>query len=285
MSSRHILYSLLLHLAAAGLLIVSFDIAPRPIAMPPPSADVVSAVTVDSKQVDAELNRLKDQEKRKREQELKRLKNLQNKARQAEKQRKTEEQRLAAVQKKKQEEEKQRVQEQQRLAELKKQQAEAEQQRKAEEEKKRMAEAERKRAEEEAKRLAEAKRKAEEEKKRKADEEALQKQLAEEQAQRDAAQAQQDQKTIALYGERIKRAIRQEFNTVGLPEGLSCVFMIRMIPGGQVVESHIVKSSGNDVFDRRAETALSKAVPLPAPDDPRVFEKMREIRIEFAPQE
>ena len=292
MSLRHILYSLLLHLAAAALLIVSIDIAPRPITVPPPSADVVNAVTVDSKQVDAELNRLKDLEQQKQQQEQKRLKDLQDKARQAQQQRKAEEQRLAAVQKKKQEEEKQRVQEQQRLATLKKQQAVAEQQRQAEEEKKRQAEAERKRAEEakrkaeeESKRLAEAKRKAEEEQKRKAAEEALQKQLAEEQAQRDAEQKQQDQKTVDLYGERIKRAIRQEFNTVGLPEGLSCVFMIRMIPGGQVVESQIVKSSGNSVFDRRAETALSKAAPLPVPDDPRVFEKMREIRIEFAPQE
>ena len=280
MSSRHILYSLLLHLAAAGLLIVSFDIAPRPIAMPPPSADVVSAVTVDSKQVDAELNRLKDQEKQKREKELKRLQNLQDKARQAEKKRKAEE--------------KQRTQEQQRLAALKKQQAEVEKQSKAAEEKKRQAEAERKRAEEakrkaemEAQRLADAKRKAEEEQKQKANEEALQKQLAEEEKAHQAAQSLKDQQLLKQYVAYMRDAIRRQFNIVGLPSGLSCVLVIHTIPTGDVVGVEVEKSSGNDVFDRRAEVAVKKAAPLPVPDDANTFERlqMREIRIEFAPQE
>lgn len=286
MSSRHILYSLLLHLAAAGLLIVSLDIAPRPIAPPPPSADVVTAVTVDSKQVDAELNRLKDREKQKREQELKRLKNLQEKASQAEQQRKAEEQRLAAVKKQKQEEEKRRTQEQQKLAAIKKQQAEAEQQRKAEEEKKRKAEEERKRAEdakrkaeEEAKRLAEARRKAEEEKKQKEAEAALQKQLADE-------QKQQDNKLLGQYVAYIQDSIRREFNIVGLPSGLSCVLVIHTIPSGDVVGVEVEQSSGNSVFDRRAETAVKKAAPLPVPDDPGTFERlqMREIRLTFQPE-
>jgi colicin import membrane protein len=285
MSSRHIIYSLLLHLAAAGLLIVSFDIAPRPITLPPP-ADVVNAVTVDSKQVDAELGRLKDLEKQKREQELKRLKNLQDKAHQAERQRKAEEQRLAAVQKKKQAEEKQRVQEQQRLATLKKQQAEAEKHRKAEEEKQRQAEEARRKAEEEAKRLAEARRKAEEEQKRKAAEEALQKQLAEEQAQRDVEQKQKDKQLLGEYVAYIQDSIRREFNIVGLPSGLSCVLVIHTIPSGDVVGVEVEKSSGNPVFDRRAEIAVKKAAPLPVPDDPGTFERlqMREIRLTFQPE-
>jgi len=116
-----------------------------------------------------------------------------------------------------------------------------------------------------------------------ATEKALQKQLTAEQKQHDSEQARRDMSFINQYGERIKRAIRKEFNPIGLPEGLSCVFIIRMIPGGQVVDEHIVKSSGNDIFDRRAETALSKASPLPVPDDPRLFEKMREIRLTFRP--
>ena len=58
-----------------------------------------------------------------------------------------------------------------------------------------------------------------------------------------------------------------------------------MIPGGEVVEARITRSSGNSVFDRRAETAMSKASPLPVPDNPRIFAKMREINLVFAPQE
>ncbi|MEJ2761644.1 MAG: cell envelope integrity protein TolA [Gammaproteobacteria bacterium] len=284
MSFRHILYSLLLHLAVAVLLVISFDMAPVMIKPPPPSGNIVSAVTVDSKQVQAELDRLKqkDEQKQKRQQKLKKQ------AEAAERKRQSEEKRLAELKKKQQEQEKQN---QQRLADLKKQQAEAEQKRKAEEEKQRQAEEERQKAEAakqkaeaEQKRIEEQQRKAEAERKRKAAQKALQEQLAEEQRKRDAEQAKQDQKTIYLYGERIKQAIRQEFNTVGLPDGLSCVFVIRMIPGGQVVESHIEKSSGNPVFDRRAETALSKASPLPVPDNPRLFEKMRQIRLTFEPK-
>lgn len=299
MPSRYLIYSLLLHLAAAGLLIVSFNLTPAPIVPPPrPAENIVNAVTVDSEQVQKELDRLKQQEESKRRAEQQRQQALKEKAEAAEKKRQAEEKRLAELRQKKKEEERQRQAEQQRLAELKKKQEEAEKKRQAEEEKQRRAEEARKqaeeekrkaeearqKAEEERRRMEEEKRKAEAERKRKEAEEAMQKQLAEEQKARDAAQARQDMQVVYQYGERIKRAIRQEFNTTGLPAGLSCVFVIRMIPGGEVVESRIEKSSGNDIFDRRAEIALQKASPLPVPDNPRIFEKMREIRLTFQPQ-
>jgi len=292
MPLRYFLYSLFLHLAAAGLLIASFNFSPAPIVPPPrPAENIVNAVTVDSDQVQAELDRLKQQEEAKRQAEQQRQQKLKEQADAAERKRRAEEQRLTELRQKQKEEQQQRQAEQQRLAELKKKQEEAERKRQAEEEKQRKAEEARKRAEEarqkaeaEQKRMEEEKRKAEAERKRKEAEEAMQKQLAEEQKARDAAQARQDMQVVYQYGERIKQAIRQEFNTVGLPQGLSCVFVIRMIPGGEVVESHIEKSSGNAVFDRRAEIALQKAAPLPVPDNPRIFEKMREIRLTFQPE-
>jgi colicin import membrane protein len=56
-----------------------------------------------------------------------------------------------------------------------------------------------------------------------------------------------------------------------------------MIPGGDVADARVIKSSGNSVFDSRAEIALKRASPLPVPDNPRIFAKMREIRLTFAP--
>jgi len=61
--------------------------------------------------------------------------------------------------------------------------------------------------------------------------------------------------------------------------------VIRMIPGGDVAEATIVKSSGNALFDRRAESAVYAASPLPAPDENRLFIQMRDIKIEFEPKD
>jgi len=44
-----------------------------------------------------------------------------------------------------------------------------------------------------------------------------------------------------------------------------------------------VKSSGNTTFDRQAELAVRKASPLPVPDDPRLFQQMKDIQFEFDP--
>ncbi|MEX2353281.1 MAG: cell envelope integrity protein TolA, partial [Gammaproteobacteria bacterium] len=98
-----------------------------------------------------------------------------------------------------------------------------------------------------------------------------------------AEQDRQDQTVIGQYVGRIQAAITREFNTAGLPGGMSCVLQIRMIPGGEVVQATIIKSSGSAVFDSRAEIAVKRASPLPVPDDQRVFGKMREIRLTFAP--
>jgi len=210
------------------------------------------------------------------------LKELEQKKARAEQQRRLEEQKLAAAQKKKIQEEADRKKVQQELARLKKEQELEQKNRKIAEQKKREAEAERKRLQKEA---AERERKQEAEKKRRAEEQQRRKaELAAEQRQLEAEQAQQDQAIINQYGQRIGNAIKQSFNTTGLPAGLSCILQIRMIAGGEVVEARVLKSSGNEVFDRRAETAVNKASPLPVPASPRQFEKMRELQLTFAPQ-
>lgn len=250
--------------------------------------NIVKALAVDKEQVDLELNRLKEQENKKIAEEIKRQKELENKAEEAKKKRLAEEKKLADVKKKKEQEVKKRKEEEARIKKLEqekkelenKKKLEQEQQKKAEEERKKLEAEKKKQLEEQKKKDAERKKKEEEEKKRLEHEKALQAQLD---AELEAEQEQRDQSMLAKYIGLIQSDIQNNFNRLGLPDGLSCVILIRMLEGGKVVEASIVKSSGNDLFDRRAETAVYSASPLPVPDEIRLFEKMRNIRFTFEP--
>lgn len=273
-----------MHLALIGMLLVSFDFLPSPnIKMTQPSEDIVKAVAIDNEQVEQELQRIKDLENEKliKQQELeKKLKELENRAAQVEKNRKEEEKRLAETKKKQEQEKKQRELEQQKLAQIKKEQQELEQKRRIEEEKKKAEEAEKKRREDERKR-------AEEEQKRKQQEEVLKRQLAEEQRQREMQQAAQDQQMLQNIAANIYRRVVSNFNKSGLPAGLECELTVRTIPGGEVINVSISRSSGNDIFDRRAVAAVEKASPLPMPEDTATFDrlKLRQISFRFRPED
>jgi len=277
LTSRSFLLSLALHVIIGVVLFFSFDFTAKPIAPPKPMVNIVKATAVDKNQVDQELKRLKDKEEKKKKDELNRKKELERKEKELKKKQAAEKKKEQA--RKKAEKEKLRLK---KLEEEKKKKAAAEKKRKekeAEEKKKR--EAERKKQEaEKKKREEEKKRKEKEEAERKAREKALQEQL---EAEQKAVQEAKDLSEIQKYQIRIARAIENKFNRLGLEEGLSCVILIRMIEGGKVVEASIVKSSGNDLFDKRAEDAVYKSSPLPVPDETRLFEKMRNIRFTFEP--
>ena len=267
---RAFVLALLLHAAALALLVVNLQLGPKPIQPVASPVNIVNAVAVEQKQVDAEIDRLKEIDRKKQKDIEDKLKALQQKADKVEQERKQEEKRLAEAKK-------QKEQEQQRIADLKAQQEAADKKRQQEE-------AERKRkAEEERQKQIAAQKKKEEEDRKKKEAEARARELAEEQRALEAAQAKQDQGVVNQYAARIKQAIEREFNTTGLPDGLSCVLQIRMIPGGEVVEAHVIQTSGDPIFDRRAELAVQKAAPLPVPDDPRQFEIMRVTNLTFAP--
>ncbi|MGV0005699.1 MAG: cell envelope integrity protein TolA [Candidatus Porifericomitaceae bacterium WSBS_2022_MAG_OTU9] len=190
--------------------------------------------------------------------------------------RKAEEQKkLKAETERKAEEQKKLKAETERKAEEQKK-LKAETERKAEEQKKLKAEAERK-AEEQKKLKAEAARKAEEEKRqkedaaRKAEEQQRQK---EEEARKSKLQQARDQRLLAALVEEIKNRTTSNFNLTGLPEGLSCKLEISLSPSGEVLGVIVKGSSGNELFDRRAELAVKKASPLPVPDDPRDFARL-----------
>ena len=107
---------------------------------------------------------------------------------------------------------------------------------------------------------------------RKRVEQVLQNELAaEDRARLAAAKADADAREIDRYVAAIANRVRQSFTILPGHEGLSCTLRITLIPGGEVAGVQIVKSSGNDPFDRQAENAVRKASPLPVPSDPGLF--------------
>lgn len=82
-----------------------------------------------------------------------------------------------------------------------------------------------------------------------------------------------------------ERVTRNWIRPAGAPEGLDCLVRVRLAPGGEVLAVSIVKSSGNALFDRSVENAVYKAAPLPVPDDPKLFQYVRELNIKFDPKD
>jgi colicin import membrane protein len=239
--------------------VFSFKFQTKPITITKPTTNIVKATSVNKEQVELELKRLREIEENKKSKEIKRQKELEKKANEAKKKRIAEENKLKKIKKKKEEEKKKRIAEENKLKKIEKERKELE--KKQKEEKQRAEEAERKR-------------KADEEKKLK--EKALQDEI-------EAEQLEYDKREILKYTSEIIKSIENRFNRTNLKEGLSCKILIRMIEGGKIIEANIVESSGNELFDQRAEKAVYSASPLPVPTDEKLFNKMRAIRITFDP--
>ncbi len=263
--------SLILHLVVGVLLIFSFEFTPQPKSPVRQDVNVVQAVAIDKKQVEIELARIRKIDEEKYKKEKQRLEELEDKAKNLEKKRKEEEKKLAEAKKKKEQEQKKRKEEQVRLKELEKEKAELKKKRELEE--KKIKEAEAKAAKLKADEAVRKKKEAEE--KKIAERKLREKELADAMnAEETAEQASKDQILINRIKGNIKRSIESNFNKVGLPDGLECELRVRLVPGGEIIDVTLAKSSGNDIFDRRAVTATEKASPLPVPDDVATFERL-----------
>ena len=291
-------YSVLLHGVILALFIFTISETPKSFDSKP-EPETMAATVLDETKVKAEVDRLKQKEIEKqraeeqrqkqavqaRQQEAERLAELkeqrlleqQEAEEQAEKRKQeleTEAEKIAALQKQKAEErerleqikkqkelaEKQRLEEEKRLAKIEKQRKLA---LKKQQEKKAREEAERKVAE---KRLAA-------ERKRKADEQVAR-----------AAAANRANKEIANAKVMIQQKVNRNWlRPSAIVKGLSCRIQVKLIPGGDVVEARVIRSSGNPAFDRSAEIAVRKASPLPLPSDPRLFSMFRNFDFEFRP--
>lgn len=103
-----------------------------------------------------------------------------------------------------------------------------------------------------------------------------------------AAEAEQraaaGKKGLQDYAAKIRRKVRgnivQPPNIQGNPEA---IFEVNQLPGGEVLDVRLKRSSGNEVLDRAIETAIRKSSPLPTPDDPALFR--RDLEIKYKPFE
>lgn len=62
-------------------------------------------------------------------------------------------------------------------------------------------------------------------------------------------------------------------------------FMVTLLPGGTVLSAKLVKSSGNETYDDAVERAILKSQPLPLPQDTKLFNNFRELKLVFRPNE
>lgn len=302
-----LLFALLIHAALILLLVFSVEWVDKPPQLQG-SEKIVQAVVVDSGKLRAEKQRKLDEEAARlkaiaaEERRQSEAAQQQLAEQQAEEQRQSEAaeraQRQAAEQRRQEQvkteqaaQQKKRQEHEKNLAETEaKRKMETEQKRKAATDAQRKAEEQAKRqAEDEAKRkaVAESKRQAEEDAKRKADEarrqreaeEALQRELAEEQQRRLSQSAIEQQKAIIR-----QKVTRNWIRPPSARAGMSCEVFVRLIPGGEVVEARVVRSSGDAMFDRSVEAAVLKASPLPMPSDPSLLDQFRQLQFLFKPE-
>jgi colicin import membrane protein len=65
---------------------------------------------------------------------------------------------------------------------------------------------------------------------------------------------------------------------------LFCELMIRVAPGGLVLDVQITKSSGDPALDSSARAAVLKSSPLPVPSEPAAFNAFRQFALKVKPE-
>ncbi len=165
-------FAVLVHLILLAMLLVSLDWTPEP-GSAEPQVEIVKAVAVDPQKVEAELEKIRESEARKRREEQERQERLEDQAERVKEAREAEEQRLAEAVRERAEEQQRAAAERERLAEIRREQDRLADVRRLEEKRLAKLEAERKiaaerkrQAEEDHKRIEEQKRQAEVERKR-----------------------------------------------------------------------------------------------------------------------
>ncbi len=231
----------------------------------------VKAVIVDVAKIEAEAKKLKQAEKKKKQQVLAQQKKIKKEAEKVRKQQAAEKKRLVALKKKKAVEKKHQ-------AELKKKKAA--EKKKAEAEKKKL-------ADEKKKKAAEQKRQAELEEKRRQEEQVELRKRLEDEERREAEALQQAQHNKMLDSQRaqyvklIEQKVQRNWLRPGaLTTNMSCKVTVIQTPLGDVVSVSMQQCTKKDIaFQRSIERAVLRASPLPLPKNPEVFD--REISFTF----
>lgn len=112
-----------------------------------------------------------------------------------------------------------------------------------------------------------------------------------------ALQQQKDQKRIAnqrtqqakgvvdKYKALILQSISQHWRIPNnVDKKRTALLLIKLAPGGMVLDVQLTKSSGDDALDRSARAAVLKSSPLPVPPDPDAFEPFRQFILKVKPE-
>ncbi len=101
--------------------------------------------------------------------------------------------------------------------------------------------------------------------------------------QQKAARQSEIDKYKKAISDKIKRYISAPQNMQGNPEA---EFIIRVLPGGEVLAAPLKKSSGVPAYDDAVERAILRAqpLPLPSPESP-IFNEFRELDLTWKPHE
>jgi len=263
--SKHWAYligAVLLHVAFAAVFgLTLINIWSRP--LQPTLA--IQAVVVDRSVIDRaarQQEREKAQERERQQAEQRR----QQEKREAEQ--RAEQERQQELKQREEEQQRRQAEEQQareRQETERKAQAEADRQRKAEAERKRVADIERKQKEE-----AERRKAAEDAKLQQQREADLKSQIEEEEGRAQAANAGLLNQYIAM----IQQAIVRNWNRPpSARTGLECTVKVAQTPSGTVLSAQVDKCNGDEAVRQSIQAAVLRASPLPAPPDPRVFER------------
>lgn len=62
---------------------------------------------------------------------------------------------------------------------------------------------------------------------------------------------------------------------------LVCTIRINLLPDGSILNVTVVKSSGNRAYDEMSQNAVHKSAPFPMPDEPELYNKLRDIVLSF----
>lgn len=236
---------------------------------------IITAKTVSQKEVATEIKRLEQAEHQRQEQIQAQNEKIRLEKEQMKKEK--EEALLAIAQAKKEKEalDKKAELEKKKLAELKEKQETLKREEEARKKAQLQKEAEQKKKAELAAREAAEKKKAELAAKEKADRLALESQEGE-----------RVRSEVMRYTALITQKIRQNWTVQGsIRAMMEGKVKIRLAPGGNVIDVKLLVSSGDEMLDRSAITAVYRSSPLPVSQDQKIFDELRDITWAFRPSD
>lgn len=116
-------------------------------------------------------------------------------------------------------------------------------------------------------------------------EKSLRDQLLDEEIKLKGTQSRQAQGEVNKYKALIIQSISEHWIVpTQANKKLYCELMIRVAPGGMVLDVQVTKSSGDPSLDSSARAAVLKASPLPVPQDTMAFESFRQFVLKVKPE-